>query len=74
MIRQASIAARRYVVLLVDDEPQVRQTATAILHQHDIEVLEACDLESVTAVATSRHIDLALIDFNLGASTRLDVV
>lgn len=58
-------------ILIVDDEPSVRQTFTEWL-RHDLpgtEILVAADAEAALMLANQRGIDLALLDWNLGAGS-----
>jgi ActR/RegA family two-component response regulator len=56
-------------ILVVDDENSVRQTVREWLVQAqlDCEVLTASDAESALMLANNRTIDLAILDWNLGA-------
>src|SRR4030081_1505560 len=56
-------------ILIVDDESSVRQTVREWLTQAnlDCEVLTAADAESALKLANQHPIDLAILDWNLGA-------
>src|SRR5215831_14730474 len=56
-------------VLIVDDEEPVRRTFREWLEQSDlgVEVLAAADAEAALVLANRHTIDLAILDWNLGA-------
>jgi two-component system cell cycle sensor histidine kinase/response regulator CckA len=53
------------VVLLVEDDDQVRQLLVNVLTSHGFEVLPAASGEDAVVVAQARHIDLLLSDIVL---------
>src|SRR5215472_14524805 len=57
------------VVLIVDDEEPVRRTFCEWLQGANlgVEVLTAADAEAALTIANTRSIDLAILDWNLGA-------
>src|SRR4051812_22868373 len=59
----------RDIVLVVDDEEPVRRTVRDWLIEArlDVDVLTAADAESALRLASERPIDLAVLDWNLGA-------
>ena len=56
-------------ILIVDDESSIRQTAREWLAQAqlDCHILTASDAESALKIANEHSIDLAVLDWNLGA-------
>jgi CheY-like chemotaxis protein len=55
-----------YSVLVVDDEPIVRDTTGSVLHAHGCKVHFAADgVEAVTTVARIPNVDLVLLDMNM---------
>jgi ActR/RegA family two-component response regulator len=56
-------------ILIVDDENTVRQTVREWLTQANLvcEILTAADAESALKIANAQPIDLAILDWNLGA-------
>src|SRR5436309_2484228 len=56
-------------ILIVDDEESVRQTFREWLEQsaHDCTILAAADAEAALRVANQQSVDLAILDWNLGA-------
>ncbi|GBD35872.1 Transcriptional regulatory protein DevR (DosR) [bacterium HR36] len=56
-------------ILIVDDEESVRRTLYEWLRDADseCELLQAHDAESALRIASTRSIDLAILDWNLGA-------
>lgn len=57
---------RGYSVLVVDDEPIVRDTTGSVLQAHGCKVHFAADgVEAVTTAARVTHIDLVLLDMNM---------
>ena len=59
----------RDTILIVDDENSVRQTVREWLAQAnlDCDIVDAPDAESALTIANQRTIDLAILDWNLGA-------
>lgn len=58
-------------ILIVEDEPSVRQTFTEWLRQDlpEADVVTATDAESALTLANQRQIDVAILDWNLGAGS-----
>src|SRR5437016_4477470 len=56
-------------ILIVDDEATVRQTVREWLTQANLncQILDAADAESALKIANKHPIDLAILDWNLGA-------
>jgi DNA-binding NarL/FixJ family response regulator len=56
-------------ILIVDDEPPVRRTFEGWLHETNLgcEVLSAPDAETALRLANQHPVDLAILDWNLGA-------
>ena len=56
-------------ILIVDDESSVRQTLREWLTQANLgcHILTAADAESALKIANQHAIDLAILDWNLGA-------
>jgi ActR/RegA family two-component response regulator len=65
----ASPSATPEIVLVVDDEEPVRRTFRDWLEEAHlgVEVLTAADAETALTLANQRPIDLAILDWNLGA-------
>jgi len=63
---QAVDDVRGYNVLIVDDEPLVRDTTGSVLRAHGLHVHFAADgVEAVTTAARLPQIDLVLLDMNM---------
>src|SRR5438874_2434969 len=64
-----AVSASTAVVLIVDDEEPVRRTFREWLEGAglDVTVLTAGDAESALNIANERPVDLAILDWNLGA-------
>jgi CheY-like chemotaxis protein len=56
-------------ILIVDDEDGVRQTLREWLEGADVgcDIVTAADAEQALTIANQRLIDLAVLDWNLGA-------
>ncbi len=61
-------------VLHVEDEPNARIIVSAILMDHGCEVIPAKSLSAGIKATRGRHIDVALLDLNLGDSFGLDTL
>jgi two-component system nitrogen regulation response regulator NtrX len=63
-------------ILIVDDEAPVRQTLLGWLHEGDLgcTVLAAADAASALKLANEHTIDLAVLDWNLGADNGLQLL
>ena len=76
--RSAPAAERRhdvhgYSVLIVDDEPLVRDTTGSVLRAHGCQVHFAADgVEAVTTAARLSQIDLVLLDMNMPGTPLVD--
>lgn len=64
----------RPVVLVVDDDPGMRQTVRLVAHLHGVEVTEADNGATALAKAKSQRFDLALVDFRLPDMSGLDLI
>jgi DNA-binding response OmpR family regulator len=67
-------AAPRAVILVVDDDPSMRESAGAILRPLDLDVREAASGAAAVAALRRQRFDLALIDFILPDISGLDVI
>jgi DNA-binding response OmpR family regulator len=61
-------------ILLVDDEPRLREALARSLSVRGHHVDQAATHEEAVNVATTRHYDLLLIDINLPDATGWDVL
>jgi DNA-binding response OmpR family regulator len=61
-------------VLLVEDEPRLRQTLARSLKARDFQVVEATTAAEAIAIASSDGFDLMLLDVNLPDATGWDVL
>jgi two-component system KDP operon response regulator KdpE len=61
------------VVLLIEDEPQMRRFLAATLHAHDYRVVEASSAKAGLAQTAGRNPDLVLLDLGLPDADGLDV-
>jgi DNA-binding response OmpR family regulator len=61
-------------ILLVEDEPRLRQTLARSLQGRDFQVAEATTAAEAIAAATTDQYDLMLLDVNLPDATGWDVL
>jgi two-component system, cell cycle sensor histidine kinase and response regulator CckA len=61
-------------ILLVEDEPRLRQTLARSLAARDFQVVEATTVSEAIAAATDRRFNLVLLDVNLPDATGWDVL
>ena len=62
------------VVLVIDDEPQIRRLLKMTLQAHEYEVLEAADGNEGLVTASTRSPDLIILDMNLPDIFGLEVL
>ena len=63
----------RPLILLIEDEPQMRRTLTAALRAHEYQVVEAATAREGLAQAAGRNPDLILLDLGLPDLDGLEV-
>lgn len=61
-------------ILLVEDEPRLRQTLALSLTGRDFQVVEATTAAEAIAAATTGRFDIMLLDVNLPDATGWDVL
>jgi DNA-binding response OmpR family regulator len=61
-------------VLVVDDEPAIRQAFALLLARHGFDVVTAATRDETHAILTSRRIDALLLDLRLRNSEPGDVI
>ena len=61
-------------ILLVEDEPRLRQTLARSLQARDFQVVEATTAAEAITAATADRFDLMLLDVNLPDATGWDVL
>jgi two-component system OmpR family response regulator len=61
-------------ILLVEDEPRLRQTLSRSLTGRNFDVVEAISAAEAIAAVSSNHFDLMLLDINLPDATGWDVL
>jgi response regulator NasT len=61
------------VVLIVDDDRVVRVTIASGLRDQGYEVVDAESGEEALTIASSRHIDIALLDIRMGGMSGIDL-
>jgi DNA-binding response OmpR family regulator len=61
-------------ILLVEDEPRLRQTLARSLQGREFHVAEAATAAEAVAAALARRFDLMLLDINLPDATGWDVL
>jgi two-component system, NtrC family, nitrogen regulation response regulator NtrX len=64
----------RFVVLVVDDEKNIRRTLSLILEGEGYEVLTAERAEDALKIAADEKIDLMLLDIRLGGMSGMDAL
>ncbi|MFL5521359.1 MAG: response regulator [Gemmatimonadales bacterium] len=67
------MAAANPVVLIIEDEPQMRRFLRATLRAHDYQVVEATTAREGLAQAAGRNPELVLLDLGLPDAEGLDV-
>ena len=55
----------RYAVLVVDDEPGMRDTLVAILEHHGYRVSSACDAEAALSAVQATAFDVVVMDIRM---------
>jgi two-component system, NtrC family, response regulator HydG len=73
-MRAASAPEPRPLLLLVDDDPQVRHMLSEVGDREGFEVLEAADGAAAIEMLQRRHIDLVLLDLHMPRANGLDVL
>jgi two-component system response regulator PilR (NtrC family) len=61
-------------ILVVDDEPSMREFLEILLRQEDHEVVAAADLAGARALAAAGDLDLVISDLRLGAESGIDLL
>ncbi|HSB70568.1 MAG TPA: response regulator [Candidatus Methylomirabilis sp.] len=70
----AEPARARPVVLLVEDEPQIRRFLRAALDNHGFKLIEAATGEEGLAAATTRHAEVIILDLGLPDMDGLEII
>lgn len=70
----ASTTAPRPLLLLVDDDPQIRQLLSDVGSREGFEVLEAADGAAAIQMLHRRHMDLVLLDLHMPRVNGLEVL
>ena len=60
-------------ILVVDDDPAIRELLSAYLGQHDLRITTAADGDAMRALLGEQVIDLVVLDLKLGAESGLDL-
>lgn len=74
MMRAGSTTQPRPLLLLVDDDQQIRQLLSEVGAREGFEVLEAADGAAAIDMLQRRHIDLVLLDLHMPRANGLDVL
>jgi two-component system nitrogen regulation response regulator NtrX len=61
-------------ILVVDDEPQIRETVAGILADEGFEVLAAAEGDAALKLAGEEHLDLVLLDIAMPGADGLEVL
>jgi two-component system, NtrC family, response regulator PilR len=69
-----STVTQRQQVLIVDDEPDIRELLEITLGRMDLDTRAASDLASARALLSEQHFDLCLTDMNLPDGNGIDLV
>lgn len=69
-----STVTQRQQVLIVDDEPDIRELLEITLGRMDLDTRAASDLASARALLADQHFDLCLTDMNLPDGNGIDLV
>ena len=73
-MRASSTIRPRPLLLLVDDDQQIRQLLSEVGNREGFEVLEAADGAAAIEMLQRRHIDLVLLDLHMPRANGLDVL
>ncbi|MDP3718480.1 MAG: sigma-54 dependent transcriptional regulator [Acidobacteriota bacterium] len=73
-MRAATTTAPRPLLLLVDDDQQIRQLLSDIGNREGFEVLEAADGAAALQMLHRRHMDLVLLDLHMPRVNGLEVL
>ncbi len=73
-MRAATSTPPRPLLLLVDDDPQIRQLLGDIGTREGFEILEAADGAAALQMLARRHMDLVLLDLHMPRVNGLDVL
>lgn len=73
-MRAGTSSQPRPLLLLVDDDHQIRQLLSEVGAREGFEVLEAADGAAAIEMLQRRHIDLVLLDLHMPRATGLDVL
>ena len=73
-MRASPASEPRPLLLLVDDDAQIRQLLSEVGDREKFEVLEAADGAAAIDMLQRRHIDLVLLDLNMPRANGLDVL
>lgn len=73
-MRAATTTAPRPLLLLVDDDPQIRQLLSDVGSREGFEVLEAADGAAAIQMLHRRHMDLVLLDLHMPRVNGLEVL
>src|SRR5688572_22196955 len=73
-MRASSTSQPRPLLLLVDDDHQIRQLLSEVGVREGFEVLEAADGAAAIEMLQRRHIDLVLLDLHMPRANGLDVL
>ncbi len=68
-----SDTARHPRILVVDDEPEIREFTTEILRSHGLEVVAVADGSSALVEAVRQRFDLCVLDVNMPGMDGLEV-
>lgn len=73
-MRADSLTQPRPLLLLVDDDPQIRQLLAEVGEREGFEVVEAADGAVALEMLSRRHMDLVLLDLQMPRVNGLDVL
>ncbi len=73
-MRPDSLTQPRPLLLLVDDDPQIRQLLAEVGEREGFEVVEAADGAVALEMLSRRHMDLVLLDLQMPRVNGLDVL
>src|SRR5688572_23710014 len=73
-MRVSSLSEPRPLLLLADDDSQIRQLLSEVGEREKFDVLEAADGAAAIEMLQRRHIDLVLLDLHMPRVNGLDVL
>ena len=68
--RRNALVSARATILVVDDEPDVREVLEEYFASHGYEPIGAASADDAKAIVAERPVDLALVDIHMGQQSK----